>query len=39
MDDYIGKPVDIDDLDATLKRWTQASAADMSGQYSDDKDA
>jgi CheY-like chemotaxis protein len=39
MDDYIGKPVDIDDLDATLKRWTQASAADMSGQYSNDKDA
>ncbi|MGH7913640.1 MAG: ATP-binding protein [Candidatus Binataceae bacterium] len=25
MDDYISKPVDIDDLDATLKRWTQAS--------------
>jgi signal transduction histidine kinase/CheY-like chemotaxis protein len=24
MDDYIGKPVDIDDLAATLKRWTPA---------------
>ena len=27
MDDYISKPVDMDDLDATLKRWTQASSA------------
>lgn len=27
MDDYISKPVDIDDLDAMLKRWTQASSA------------
>jgi two-component system, sensor histidine kinase and response regulator len=27
MDDYISKPVDVDDLDATLKRWTQASSA------------
>jgi DNA-binding response OmpR family regulator len=27
MDDYISKPVDIDDLDATLKRWTRASSA------------
>jgi CheY-like chemotaxis protein len=26
MDDYISKPVDVDDLDATLKRWTQASS-------------
>ena len=27
MDDYISKPVDLDDLDATLKRWTHASAS------------
>jgi two-component system, sensor histidine kinase len=27
MDDYISKPVDVDDLDATLKRWTQAASA------------
>jgi CheY-like chemotaxis protein len=27
MDDYISKPVDMDDLDAMLKRWTQASSA------------
>jgi len=25
MDDYISKPVDMNDLDATLKRWTRAS--------------
>jgi CheY-like chemotaxis protein/two-component sensor histidine kinase len=31
MDDYIGKPVDMDDLDATLKRWTRASSVDASG--------
>ncbi len=27
MDDFINKPVDVDDLRATLKRWTQASSA------------
>lgn len=27
MDDYIGKPVDIDELDVTLRRWLQASPA------------
>ena len=27
MDDYISKPVDLDDLDATLKRWTQTSSS------------
>ena len=27
MDDYISKPVDLDDLDATLKRWTRTSAS------------
>lgn len=31
MDDYIGKPVDIDDLDATLRRWTQASSVGANG--------
>jgi two-component system, sensor histidine kinase len=31
MDDYIGKPVDIDDLDSTLRRWTRASSAGASG--------
>jgi two-component system sensor histidine kinase/response regulator len=31
MDDYIGKPVDIDDLAATLKRWMQPSAAGTNG--------
>jgi two-component system, sensor histidine kinase len=34
MDDYISKPVDIDDLDATLKRWTQASSAGANGDAS-----
>jgi signal transduction histidine kinase/CheY-like chemotaxis protein len=34
MDDYIGKPVDIDDLDATLKRWTQALSARASDEHS-----
>ena len=35
MDDYISKPVDLDDLDATLKRWTQASAsgATVAGEH------
>ncbi len=28
MDDYIGKPVDLDVLAATLKRWTQASPSE-----------
>jgi signal transduction histidine kinase/CheY-like chemotaxis protein len=27
MDDYISKPVDVDDLDATLRRWTRVSSA------------
>ena len=27
MDDYISKPVDLDDLDATLKRWARTSAS------------
>ncbi len=27
MDDYISKPVDVDDLDATLRRWTRESSA------------
>ncbi len=31
MDGYITKPVDLDDLDATLKRWTQASSAGTNG--------
>jgi signal transduction histidine kinase/CheY-like chemotaxis protein len=31
MDDYIGKPVDLDDLDSTLRRWTQASSAGANG--------
>jgi two-component system, sensor histidine kinase len=31
MDDYIGKPVDIDDLAATLKRWTRATSAGTDG--------
>jgi signal transduction histidine kinase/CheY-like chemotaxis protein len=31
MDDYIGKPVDIDDLAATLKRWTQATSVGTNG--------
>jgi len=31
MDDYISKPVDIDDLDATLRHWTQASSAGTNG--------
>jgi len=34
MDDYIGKPVDIDDLDAILKRWTQALSARASDEHS-----
>jgi signal transduction histidine kinase/CheY-like chemotaxis protein len=31
MDDYISKPVDLDDLDATLRRWTQASSTGANG--------
>ncbi len=31
MDDYISKPVDIDDLDATLRHWTQASSDGANG--------
>jgi signal transduction histidine kinase/ActR/RegA family two-component response regulator len=27
MDDYISKPVDLDDLEATLKRWARTSAS------------
>ena len=31
MDDYISKPVEVDDLGATLRRWTQASSASANG--------
>ena len=34
MDDYISKPVDLEDLDATLKRWTQAPSGGMNGNAS-----
>ncbi|HVB79275.1 MAG TPA: ATP-binding protein [Candidatus Binataceae bacterium] len=34
MDDYISKPVDLDDLGATLKRWTRASSAGSNGHVS-----
>jgi CheY-like chemotaxis protein len=36
MDDYISKPVDLDDLDATLKRWTQVSSASANDGHSRD---
>jgi len=31
MDDYISKPVDVDDLDATLRRWIESPAAGANG--------
>ena len=34
MDDYISKPVDVDDLGTTLKRWREASSASANGHVS-----
>src|SRR6185437_4126515 len=31
MDDYISKPVDVDDLDATLRRWIEPPPAGANG--------